>query len=134
MKDLQQRFSVDDFSNLQPHSQPDAVTRWPVYCAAMYDTVDNDARSSDAVQLPQPITARVALHWSLAGQWPSYKTAASVIVRTVRTLPLMCQRDDPRPAAGLTGDGGGRAGSSRERKCADTTGTVLVPSVGHFQC
>ena len=22
----------------------------------------------------------------------------------------------------------------RERKCADTTGTVLVPWAGHFQC
>ena len=27
-----------------------------------------------------------------------------------------------------------RPNSHRERKCADTTGTVLVPWAGHFQC
>jgi len=26
-----------------------------------------------------------------------------------------------------------RGDENRERKCADTTGTVLVPSAGHFQ-
>ena len=26
------------------------------------------------------------------------------------------------------------ASKYRERKCADTTGTVLVPWAGHFQC
>jgi len=36
------------------------------------------------------------------------------------------------PSSSSSGGGGGEY--ERERKCADTTGTVLVPWAGHIQC
>ena len=85
----------------------------------VYDSRHLQADCQEPGSAPEPY----ARHWSMA-------TFSSALRFLCKNAPYKSAVVKSNPLVSTAGE----SGRNRERKCADTNGTVLVPWVGRFQC